>query len=142
MTAPMLTLSGRRPVVPTHPRGRSVRVPAWVFAVTALAVGASVVTGAQAAGWWVSGGLSASASQAGATGGSEQAAPTGTDPAEVKGWMTVQQIVDAYAVPVAELYAAFGVPAGTPATTELKDLEGLSGGRFEVTALRDWLAAR
>jgi hypothetical protein len=75
-----------------------------------------------------------------ATGGVRITA-TGVDAAEVRGWMTVAEVASAYEVPVTELYARFGVPANTPPTTQLKDLEPVAPG-FNVTALRDWLRAR
>ena len=49
--------------------------------------------------------------------------PTGTNPDEIKGWMTLADVSKAYNVPVAEMLAAFELPADTPETTAIKDLE-------------------
>lgn len=57
-------------------------------------------------------------------------------PADIKGWMTLQQVADGLGVPLAEVYAAGGVPADIPPTTALKDLEALVEG-FETSAVRD-----
>lgn len=57
-------------------------------------------------------------------------------PADIKGWMTLQQVADGLGVPLAEVYAAGGVPADIPSNTALKDLEALVEG-FETSAVRD-----
>ena len=64
---------------------------------------------------------------------------SGADPAEVKGWMTIQAVLDAYHVEQSALYAEFSIPASVPPSTALKELEELAPG-FSVTALRAWLA--
>ncbi len=62
-------------------------------------------------------------------------------PADVKGWMTLQQVMDGLPISQSELYALGGIPMDMPTTTALKDLEELVPG-FETTALRDALTAR
>jgi hypothetical protein len=66
-------------------------------------------------------------------------APQGRTVTEIKGWMAVGDVADAWGVPLPELLAAFGLPAGTPPSAALKDLES---DLFSVQALRDWLDAR
>jgi hypothetical protein len=44
----------------------------------------------------------------------------------------------AFAITPEQLYGQFGVPANTPVTTQLKDLETVTPG-FELTVLRTWL---
>ena len=53
--------------------------------------------------------------------------------------MAVGDVATAWDVPLAELLAAFALPADTPPSAALKDLESE---QFSVPALRDWLAAR
>ena len=90
-----------------------------------------VIGGAKAAGIWsVSGKLNASG---------EKVAPTGTNVDEIKGWMTLNDVSAAYSVPVAEILAAFELPADTPGSVQLKTLESEA---FSVTNLRNWLQAR
>jgi hypothetical protein len=62
-------------------------------------------------------------------------------PADIKGWMTLQQVIDGTGVPPAELYALVNIPPDVPPATALKDLEGIVPG-FEITVLRDALTAR
>ena len=50
--------------------------------------------------------------------------------------MTLDQIATVYGVSLTDLLSQFNLPADTPASTPIKDLESDT---FEVTALRDWL---
>ena len=88
---------------------------------------------AQATGFWTTSGR--------ITGTGQVVVPTGSDPAEVRDWMTVDQIVDAYGVSRDELYARFDIPDETPSSTPLSSLEKVSDS-FSVTALRGWLTER
>ncbi|MEI8306011.1 MAG: hypothetical protein WCF99_02985 [Chloroflexales bacterium] len=63
---------------------------------------------------------------------------SGADPAEIKGWMTIESVVNAYHVKQAALYARFTIPSETPPSTALKDLEAVAPD-FSVPALREWL---
>ena len=60
-------------------------------------------------------------------------------PGEARGWMTLEQVADANAIPVEEILAAFDLPPDTDPATALRDLES---DRFSVEALRAWLAER
>jgi hypothetical protein len=60
--------------------------------------------------------------------------------AEVKGWMTLQQVADGFAIPPADLYTLSGIPADMPMETALKDLEGVIEG-FEIALLREEIDA-
>ena len=62
-------------------------------------------------------------------------------PADIKGWMTLQQVIDGTGISQAELYQLANIPSEVPASTALKDLEGAVPD-FEVSALRDLLTAR
>ena len=59
-------------------------------------------------------------------------------PADLKGWMTLQQVVDGLQISKEQVYAAGKIPADVPLTTPLKDLEKLVPG-FETSVLRDAL---
>jgi hypothetical protein len=59
-----------------------------------------------------------------------------TSSADIRGWMTLEQVIQGFGIPQAELYAALAIPAGLPASTALKDLEGIVAG-FEVTKVRE-----
>jgi hypothetical protein len=60
-------------------------------------------------------------------------------PGEARGWMTLEQVADANAIPIEEILVAFDLPAATDPSTALRDLESE---RFSVAALRAWLAER
>ncbi len=62
-------------------------------------------------------------------------------PADIKGWMTIQQVIDGIGIPQAELYTLIGISSDISASTALKDLESIAPG-FELTGLRDKLTAR
>jgi hypothetical protein len=124
----------KRAGAPTQPpRWRSIRVNLVVYAALVLVLFLGVIETAKLAGVWsTSGKLTASG---------EQVQITGTDPAEIKGWMTINDVITAYQVPKDEFYAQFKIPADLPVATPLKDIEPLVPD-FSVTTVRDWLAAR
>lgn len=62
-------------------------------------------------------------------------------PADIKGWMTIQQVIDGLHVPPEWVYEAGNIPADVPPTTAMKDLEKLVPG-FETSAMRDALTAK
>ncbi len=110
---------------------RSLPVSGLAYVALTLVLFFGTIQIAQYVGLWsVSGKLTA------------QGAPvalTGADPAEIKGWMSIQQVLDAYPVDQAALYERFGIPANTPPSTPLKELEDLAPD-FSVTDLRVWVA--
>ncbi len=59
--------------------------------------------------------------------------------ADIKGWMTLQQVMDGVRIPKEELYAVGSIPLDVPTSTALKDLEPLVPD-FSVTALREAVA--
>ena len=133
-TAPLRIPRSADPV-PTVPRLRSVRIPLWLYLGSLLAIVGVLVLGAQAAGWFVTTGRTVA-------GTSERVVPTvGSGSADIKGWMTVQQVLDAYPVTVEALYAQFGVPAGTRTSTTLSELKELDGVTLDIPALREWIDA-
>jgi hypothetical protein len=141
--------------VPTTPRLHSVHLSVWAYALVIVAVFAGSILVGRDLGWFATTGrgtTSLSAAGAGShaapgtgagqgTESGERVAPTaGAVPEDVKGWMTVQQVLDAFPVTKAALYQRFGIPAGTPTSTTLsalKEAGDLSG--FDVPTLRTWL---
>ena len=69
------------------------------------------------------------------TSGRVEVAPQQLAPADIKGWMTLQQVIDGVGISQEVLYRVTGIPASVPATTALKDLEEVVP-NFSVTALR------
>ena len=60
--------------------------------------------------------------------------------ADIKGWMTLQQVMDGMQITKEDLYAAGNIPLDVPTSTALKDLEPIVPD-FSVTGLRDALAS-
>jgi hypothetical protein len=60
--------------------------------------------------------------------------------ADIKGWMTLQQVMDGLQISQEELYAVGGIPGDVPPETALKELEGVVPD-FEISTLREKLAA-
>ena len=108
-----------------------MRVKPVYFGLFVVALFLGVIQAFKAGGVWsVSGKVS---------GSGDAVLPSADDVNTIKGWMTLEQIATVYAVPLQELLAQFGLPADTPASTPIKDLESET---FEVSGLRDWLASR
>ena len=100
-----------------------MKVNKWLIPTLALALLLGTVGVAQATGWWlVSGREMVNLEQL--TGG-----------ADVKGWMTLEQVAGGIGMETATLNAKLGLPADIPPATALKDLEGVTAG-FEVTTVR------
>lgn len=101
-----------------------MRVNKWLVPTLALLLLLGTVGIAQANGWWiVSGKEMVNVEQL--TGG-----------ADVKGWMTLQQVADGVDIDTAALYAQLGLAADIPPETALKDLEKIVAG-FEVSVVRE-----
>jgi hypothetical protein len=153
---PMLRIPRSAHPVPTTPRLRSAHVATWAYALIIIAVFAGSILVGRDLGWFATTGrgttaLGASATSphtASGTGAGQGAEPggrvapaEGAVPEDVKGWMTVQQVLDAFPVTRAELYQRFGIPAATPTDTTLSSLKeagDLSG--FDIPTLRTWLS--
>lgn len=161
-----LRLPPHRHPVPTRTRLRTRRVPLVAYVLVLLLVPVAVLGGARMSGWWVTtghtlpstalggGALGVDAPGSPARGGPDPGAASGAsdqnggptaapaNPADVKGSMTVQQVLDAFPqTGTAEIYDLFGVPADTPASTQLKTL-AKNGNGYEVSDFREWLAKR
>jgi hypothetical protein len=116
---------------PIAPPASRRRIPPVAYGLLVVAVFAGVIGIGMASGSFQTTGRT--------TAGGEQVAPQGESVTEIKGWMAIGDVADAWAVPLPELLAAFELPADTAATTPLKDLESDA---FSVTELRDWIEAR
>ena len=106
-------------VVPTAPRRwKSVRLNLYVYAALALVVFVMAVPVARANGFWsVSGKV---------TGTGEKVSVTGLDPAEIKGWMTIKDVLASYKVSQQEFYAKFSIPADHPTDQALSTIEKIA----------------
>ncbi len=108
-----------------------MKINPFVYGIFVLAVFLGVIFGARSAGLW---------STSGKTDASGQTIQPSTSNVEsIKGWMTLEQVSTAYNIPVEEILAAFDLPAETPPTTALKDLESPT---FDIPTLRAWISAR
>ncbi len=105
-----------------------MRVNPFVMPIIVIVALLGTVFGAQATGLW-------STSSRTTTNLSEMT------PEDIKGWMTLQQVMDGLRISQDELYTLGGIPGDISPATALKDLEALVPG-FETSALRDALLAR
>ena len=124
----------KRAAIPTAPRRwHSIRVRPSLYVAVVLIVFLGVIGAAQTAGWWSTSGRT--------TGNGTPIRVTGADPAKIKGWMTISDVLSAYHVPKEVLYTRFAIPDTVPETAELKSIEDLAP-TFSITDLRTWLAER
>jgi len=112
-----------------------MRVNKYAMPVLSIAVLFAVVFAAQALGvWQVTGSTTVIAVDSSGRG----------NPDEIKGKMTLDEIIRGYGIPQADLDAALGLPPDTPASTQVKSLETIIPD-FEVDlvrqAVKDYYAA-
>ena len=108
-----------------------MKINPFVYGAIVLVVFLGVIFGFQQAGAWsISGKVDT-------TGQTIQ--PSAADVNTIKGWMTLEQVSTAFNVPVADILSAFNLPADTPASTAMKDLESDT---FDIISLRAWLLER
>jgi hypothetical protein len=105
-----------------------MRVNPFVMPIIVIVALLGTVFGAQAMGLW-------------STSSRTTTNLAGMTPADIKGWMTLQQVMDGLSISQNELYTLGGIPGDISPATALKDLEALVPG-FETSALRDALLAR
>lgn len=131
---PMLRIPRSAHPVPTAPRMQVRWAPLWALGLALVTLVGVLLVGANLAGWMTTMGRGDGTA-------AEQVAPTGTDPEEIKGWMTIAQVLDSYPVTKAALYQQFSIPADTPTSVELREvMENTPGANLEIPALRTWLA--
>jgi hypothetical protein len=104
-----------------------MRVNAFLIPILVIAalLGSSLI--AQAGGFW-------------ATSGRTSVDVNNLTAVDLKGWMTLQQVMDGMQISQEQLYAAGNIPMDVPTSTALKDLEGIVPD-FEVSVLREKLGA-
>ncbi len=100
-----------------------MRVNRFLLPLVALVALLGTILLAQATGLWLTNGRTAIST-------------THMTVDDIKGWMTLQQVIDGIPMAHDELYALAGIPADVPPTTALKDLESF----ISVTTLRARLA--
>ena len=108
-----------------------MRIRPVLFGILVLVVFLGTVGIAAATGNWSTSGRT--------TGGGRDVTLSGGSVNEIKGWMAIGDVADAWGVPLSEILAAFELPVDTAPSTALKDLES---DLFSVSMLRGWLAAR
>jgi len=135
-----LTIPAGRHPVPTQTRLRTRRVPVVMYVLALLVIPGLVVVGFMSAGLWATTGTSVSAQAGTPSGEGKTGPPAPATPADVKGSMTVQQVLDAFpTITAAQVLTQFRAPLDTPSSTQLKDLvEGSDG--MDLPAVRIWLA--
>jgi len=122
------TMDATTPIAQAKPRRR---IPLVAYGLLVLAIFGSVIGIGMLSGTFQTSGQTTAAG--------ERVAPQGETVTEIKGWMAIGDVADAWSVPLPEILAAFDLQADTAPSTALKDLES---DLFSVTALRDWLEAR
>ena len=108
-----------------------MKINPFVYGSVVLMVFLGVIFGFQRAGVWSTSG------KVDVSGKSIQ--PSAADVNSIKGWMTLEQVSTTFGVPVPEILSAFNLPADTPVSTALKDMESDT---FDITGLRTWLQNR
>lgn len=108
-----------------------MKIKPIVYGIVVILVFFGVILGFQAAGIWSTSG------KVDASGKAIQ--PLASDPTSIKGWMTLEQIVATYNVPLADILTHFNLPITTTITTAVKDLESDT---FDTSALIAWLQSR
>jgi hypothetical protein len=108
-----------------------MRIKPYLFGILVLVIFLGTILVFQTAGIWSISGKT--------TGSGDAVQPSADDVNTIKGWMTLEQISTVYNMPLVDLLIQFNLPADTPASTAIKDLEN---DLFSVTNLRSWLQSR
>ncbi len=135
---PMLRIPRSAHPTPTPIRRAYRRLPLLAYAGGLIVVVALLVVGSQALGWFGTTGQTTQAGQ-GAEAGERLAPESGASTAEIKGWMSLQQVIDAYPVTRAALFTHFAIPAGTSLATTLSELKESGISTLDVPTLRSWV---
>ncbi len=130
---PMLRIPKSANPTPTPTRHPNRRVPVLAYVGALIAIVALLVVGTQALGWFGTKGQTYA-------GTDERVVPAaGADSTAIKGWMSLQQVLDAYPVTQEALYAQFEIPADTPTSTTLSELKEGGTSTLDVPTLRSWI---
>jgi hypothetical protein len=128
--------------VPTTATRAYRPLPVLAFVGTLLAIAVLALVAATSLGWMQTRGGPGTAAGTGEGMTAEHVAPAeGAATTDIKGWMTLQQVLDAYPVTKADLYAHFGIPAATDPGSTLSALSESGTSTLDVPALRAWIDA-
>jgi hypothetical protein len=130
---PMLRIPKSAHPAPTPATRSSRRIPLIAYVGVLLAVIAVLVVGTQTLGVFKTTGRATSST------GERVLPTTGAPTADIKGWMTLQQVLDAYPVTREQLYAHFAIPADTTTDTTLSELKESGTSSLDVPTLRSWI---
>lgn len=131
---PMVRVPRSAAPVPTPARLRSVRLPLSAFIGTAAVLIPALILASIQLGWFgTTGRIDPATGQAIAI----SADSTGED---IRGWMTLTQLLTGLGVTRAEFEATFPDAAGADGDAKLGELS--EAGAFELEAVRTWLDAR
>ena len=108
-----------------------MKINPTLYGVIVLAVFLGMIFGFQGVGVWSTSG------KVDASGSAIQ--PSAADVNSIKGWMTLEQVSTTFGIPITKILSAFKLPADTPPSTAMKDLESET---FDITLLRAWLLER
>lgn len=136
---PELAIPRGRRAVPTQTRLYTRRIPVAMYVAALLLLPTLMVAGFMSAGLWANAETSATTQAGTPSGESGAGAEAPTAPADVKGSMTVQQVVDAFPpITAAQILGKLGAPLNTPSSTQLKTLVE-KGNSIDIPTLRTWL---
>ncbi|MEI6362723.1 MAG: hypothetical protein WCP95_11360 [Actinomycetes bacterium] len=130
---PVLRIPKGAHPTPTPTAHVNRRVPVLAYVAVLLAVIGVLVVGSQTMGWFKTSGQMTSST------GEKVAPAAGAPTTDIKGWMSIQEVLDAYPVTKDAMYAHFGIPADTPTTTTLSELKEGAAGTLDVPTLRSWI---
>ena len=131
---PMLRIPRSATPTPTSTRLGNHRIPLPAYVGGAAVLVVTLLAASMQLGWFSTSGrvdsegkaITLTASSAGA---------------DLKGWMTIAQVLDAYAIPKDVFYATFGIPSDVSTDATLGPLgEDVPG--FELEQVRTWVDAR
>lgn len=130
---PMLRIPKSAHPAPTTTTRSHRRIPVLAYVAVLLAVLGVLVVGTQSLGWFKTTGQMTSSS------GERVVPAAGAPTTDIKGWMTLQQVLDAYPVTRDRLYAHFAIPADTTTETTLSELKESGTSSLDVPTLRSWI---
>lgn len=130
---PMLRIPKSAHPQPTPSTHGNRRIPVLAYVGILLALIGVLLYGSQSLGWFKTTGQMTSSS------GEKVAPAAGAATSEIKGWMSIQEVLDAYPVTKATMYAHFGIPSETATTTTLSELKEGAVGSIDVPSLRTWI---
>lgn len=130
---PMLRIPKSAHPTPTPTEHVTRRIPVLAYVVILLAVIGVLVVGSQTMGWFTTTGQTTNSA------GERVAPAAGAATTDIKGWMSIQEVLDAYPVTKEAMYSHFGVPADTPTSTTLSELKEGAVGTVDIPSLRAWI---